>query len=143
MANVRNDAVEMLARGEAARRAVESRAAWDYRAYFAWGVWLLLAFPPLDFVNGAAWGVVISVTSWVGTMLTVAYFATGTARVHLGRATRMRRWFVFWALWAPWCAAWIVVASVFRDSLSFGYTLAGVAGAAPCLIAGYVSWRAR
>ena len=36
---------------------------------------------------------------------------------------------MFWALWAPWCAASIVVASVFQDSLSFGYTLAGVAGA--------------
>ena len=143
MTSPRDTALEMLARADAADRAVRGRAAWDYRAYFAWGIWLLVFIPPLDFINGAFWGILVAATSGVGTLLTVLYFSMRTRQVHLGRAMRMRRWLVFWILWAPWYGAWIALAPVLDRQIGLGFTLAGIAGAIPCLAAGGVSWRAR
>jgi hypothetical protein len=141
--NVQNDAGQLLAHAEATRRAVRGRAAWDYRAYFAWALWLLVFLPALDFINGTAWGVVMTVASATGSLLTVLYFATRSSRVHLARAMRMRRWFLFWAAWIPWFAVCVVAASALRDDIGFAFTLAAVAGALPCLLAGFASWRTR
>ena len=143
MTNPRSEAAAMLSRAQATGDAVRRRAAWDYRAYFAWGIWLLLCLPPFDFVNGTIWGIVVSVTSGVGTSLTILYFSFGARHVHLRRAMRVRRWLIFWAVWGAWYAAWIVAASYFHNDISFAFTLVGIAGAVPCFIAGYASWRAR
>jgi hypothetical protein len=139
----RDEAVELLASAEAASRAVQARAAWDYRVYFAWAVWLLVFLPPLDFVNGALWSVVVTVTSALGTLLTVLYFCTRSRQVHLGRASRMRRWILFWLAWTPWYVAWVIGANSLQGHVGYAWTLAGIAGALPCLVAGFVSWRSR
>ena len=139
----KDEAVELLASAEAASRAVQARAAWDYRVYFAWAIWLLVFLPPLDFVNGALWGVVISATSALGTFLTILYFGTRARQVHLGRATRMRRWILFWVAWTPWYVACVIGANALRGHIGYAWTLAGIAGALPCLVAGLVSWRSR
>ncbi|MEO9256471.1 MAG: hypothetical protein ABI305_13100 [Tepidiformaceae bacterium] len=118
-------------------------AAWDYRAYFGWALWLLVFLPPLDFINGTVWGIVMTGAEGTGILVTVAYFASRSRGVHIARALRMRRWFLFWVAWTPWFAACLVAAAALRDDFSFAFTAAGVAGALPCLIVGLASWRSQ
>lgn len=136
------EATELLAKAQAAERAVNSKAAWDYRAYFGWAIWLLVAIPPLDFLPHF-WGTVVVITSMAGTLLTVLYFATRSRQVHLGRAMQTKRWLLFWGLWTPWYIAWVILAVALEKHFALAWTTAGVAGAIPCLVAGYLSWRAR
>lgn len=143
MASSRNEAVEMLAQADAARRAVRSRAVWAYRGYFAWALWLLVFLPPLDFLNHKVWAPIVLAGSMVGTLLSVLYFATRMREVHLARASQTRRWVTFWAAWAPWYVACVVAARLLEPRFALAWTSAAVAAALPVLIAAFRGWRSR
>lgn len=143
MEGSRSEAVEMLAHADAAGRAVRSRAAWEYRGYLAWALWLLVFVPPLDFLNHNVWGPVVQFSSITGTFLTCLYFGVRSRHVHLGRAMHLRRWLVFWAAWTPWYVACIIGAHLLEPRFALAWTSAGVAGALPVLVAGIRGWRAR
>ena len=143
MEHTRDDARDLLAQARATQQAVEARAAWDYRGYLAWALWLLIFLPPLDFLGGHRWGAIVTATSTAGTILTAVYFSSRARQVHLGRAMQIRRWIIFWAAWTVWFVAIVVGANLLHGHLEYRWSVAGIAGALPCLVAGYLSWRSR
>jgi acid phosphatase family membrane protein YuiD len=90
--------------------------------FIGWGLFVLLGYPPFDFLNGNIWGPIISVVWIVGMILTFRYFRDKSARVHIFTSTP---WFVWVALVAATSLA-VALAEGFQSKYHYAWTISGV-----------------
>jgi hypothetical protein len=80
------DAAESLDLIASTQRRIESQGAQEYWPFIWWGLFILIGYPPFDYLKGNVWGLTLGVTWVVGMFLTIRYFKAKTSRVHtLGR----------------------------------------------------------
>lgn len=94
----------------------------EYVPFIGWGLWIIAAYAPFDFLNGNLWGVVISVSWMIGMLLTYRYFHDKAARVHIFSTTP---WYVWVGLGVLTSLA-VLFAEILQRRLPYAWTLAGV-----------------
>lgn len=127
-----SDAAQQLAAAEAARRAINARAAKEYTPYFGWGIFLLIIFPPFDFLDHDIWGPVAGTLAILLGLTTLGYFYRRTRGV---RVADVYPWWI-WPVWTAVSNGLLVGAFRMQDRIPVAATLAGVLAGVPLLAIG-------
>lgn len=99
----------------------------EYVPFIGWGLFVLVGYPPFDFVSGNVWGPALSVLWIVGMLITYRYFRDKAARVHILTTTP---WYV-WVTLGVLTSAAAAFAEITQSRVHFAWSIAGLLLAIP------------
>ena len=128
------DSGELLSAAYAARKAILDGGPQEWRAFFLWGIWVLLFVPPFDFLNGNLWGPIVWGTSIIGAIVTTYYFWKRAQRVHWVRHSSWQNWLVIYI-----CYGVIMGAAAFLHThFRYTWTVAALLAVVPYFTTAYI-----
>lgn len=129
-----DEARQVLGQIKQAQHNVITQGPREYVPFIGWGIWVLFAYPPFDFVNDSVWGPIIFVVWVVGMALTFRYFRDKAARVHILSTTP---WYI-WVTLIVLTSLAVIFAELAHPTFSFAWTLSGILLAVPYITYGLV-----
>ncbi len=126
------EAAQTLEQVKSAQAEISRRTAKEYVPWIGWGLFIVLLWPPFDFLNPNKWGVATWTASIIGTIITSIYFATRKAKIKSNKRSPKLAWLYY--------ILWIIVGSTFavltHTRFHYAWTVAGLVTGLPFILYG-------
>jgi hypothetical protein len=128
------EATQTLEKVRNSQDEINRRSAKDYVPWIGWGLFVILFWPPFDYLNPNVWGIITWVAAIIGSVITSLYFARRKARIKSQRVSPKLSWLGY--------ILWIAVGSAFailtQSHFHYAWTVAGIVTGLPFVLYGFV-----
>lgn len=123
---------ESLATIERTQAAILQRSAKEYAAWMSWGLYVVIIFPPFDFIEPAIWGPICWISALIGWIITYRYYQKRHVAIKTLQSTP---WYA-WLTNGLWIAIGIAAANGLQPHLHYAWAISGVVVGLPFVLYG-------
>lgn len=127
------EAAQSLEHIKHTQKAIKNKGAKEYAPWFGWGLFVIVTYPPFDFIKPNVWGPIVAVLFVVGMVLSFRYFFVSNERIHAISHTPWPIAVLYFFL----ISVTIFLANVFQSSFHYVWSVGGVVLAALFFIYGF------
>jgi hypothetical protein len=126
------EAAKNLAKVKSTQDVISRSSAKEYAPWIGWGLFIILFYPPFDFIDPNKWGIITWAVAIAGSFVTARYFSKREAKIKTNRhAPRLS-----WLYYILWVAAGNVFALLTYQHFGYAWTVAGLVIGLPVLLYG-------
>jgi len=112
---------------------IKTKAVKEYLPWFGWGLFVLITYPPFDFIKPSIWGPITAILFIIGMILSFRYYVVSNKRIHAISHTPLS----IAVLYFLFIFITILLANIFQSSFHYVWIIGGVILASLFFIYGF------